>query len=377
MDNGKPGSIELESTTDRRYYTTDAFTDYGIEFVEEALDADDEPFFLYLPFNAPHWPLHAHEEVVAKYRDAYTDGWDALRERRYQRQLDLGLFEPENAPLSESVGPQWETLSEAKREEMTERMAIYAAQIDIVDRNVGRLVDVLEDRGELDNTLFMFLSDNGACAEFDMLGSGPADALNRASSPLVLSYGEAWAHASNTPFRKYKRWVHEGGAATPLIVHSPDGLDDPNGDFRREPAYLPDVMATLVDVADAEYPETRDDVDVPPMEGTSLRPLFEGNSLDRGEPMFMEHEGNRFVRDGRWKLVSEGPKEDYGGPDSWELFDMATDRTESKDLSDERLELVDRLRGAWWDWAERVGVVPNGLGIESRDDFDDRHGTGR
>ncbi|MFB6141487.1 MAG: arylsulfatase [Halosimplex sp.] len=374
--NGDPGSVDPESTTDRRYYTTDAFTDRAVDFVADATDAGDDPFFLYLPYNAPHWPLHAHEDVVEEYRGEYADGWDALREERYERQLEMGLFDEERAPLSERVGPEWDDLSEGKRAEMAERMAIYAAQVDIVDRSVGRLVDALEARGELDETLFLFLSDNGACAEFDVLGSGPAEELNEAGSPLVLSYGEAWAHASNTPFRKYKHWVHEGGAATPFVVHWPDGLDDPDGDWRRQPAYLPDVMATVVDVAGAEYPDSRDGVDVPPMEGTSLLPAFDGDSLDRDEPLFMEHEGNRFVRDGRWKLVSAGEEADYGGPDNWELFDMATDRTESTDLSADHPDRVERLREAWWTWAERVGVVPNGRGVESYEDYLEQVGRG-
>lgn len=357
-----PGSVAPESTTDRRYYTTDAFTDRAVDFVDDVAD-DDAPFFCYLSFNAPHWPLHAHEDVVEAYRGRYDEGWDALRAERYERQVAMGLFDPEDAPLSDRVGPEWDDLSPAVQDEMDLRMATYAAQVDIVDRNLGRFVEALESRGEFENTLFLFLSDNGACAEFDMLGTGDREDINDPSTWGPVSYGEAWAHASNTPFRKYKHWVHEGGAATPFVVHWPAGLGDAGGEWRRQPTYLPDVAATLYDLADADYPSG-----APPLEGVSLRPAFAGESLDRDRPLCMEHEGNRFVRDGRWKLVSAGSQADYGGPDGWELYDVASDRTESTDLADAHPERVEALATAWWDWAERVGVVPNGKGVESRAD---------
>jgi len=365
LDGGKPGSVEPESTTDRQYYTTDAFTDYGIQFLDDAIENDDQPFFLYLSYNAPHWPLHAHEEVVEKYRGKYADGWDEVREQRYQRQLTSGMFEEDRVPLTEGVGPEWENLSPEKRDEMDHRMAIYAAQIDIVDQNLGKLIEYLESRGELENTLLLFLSDNGACAEGEgaprcMLGGGAAKDLNDPSIYGWISYGEAWANVSNTPFRKYKRWVHEGGVATPLIVHWPAGLDDPDGAWRRQPAYLPDIMPTIVDVTDATYPTHRNGFTIPDMEGSSLLPVFEGEPLEREQPICMEHEGNRTIRDGRWKLVSEGPQTDYGTEDSWELYDISTDRSETTDLASEHPDTVERLRKQWWKWAKRVGVVPNG-----------------
>jgi arylsulfatase len=374
IDNGDPGSVEPESTTDRRYYTTDAFTDWGIRFAEDAITSDEQPFFLYLSYNAPHWPLHAHEDVVEKYRGEYADGWDEIRKRRYRRQVDLGLFDEDTSQLTESVAPDWESLSPEKREEMDHRMAIYAAQIDIVDQNLGKLVEFLEKQEELDNTLLLFLSDNGACAEGEgapryMLGGGEADELNDPSVDGWISYGEAWANVSNTPFRKYKRWTHEGGVATPFIAHWPAGLGDPGGEWRRQPAHLPDVMSTVVDVAEATYPERRNGNTIPTMEGVSLLPAFAGEQLDRERPICLEHEGNRAIRVDRWKLVSTGSKRDYGTEDSWELYDMAVDRSETTDLSAERPDKLEQLRIQWWKWAERTGVVPNGKGVESVDDI--------
>ncbi|MFB6146610.1 MAG: arylsulfatase [Halobacteriaceae archaeon] len=366
-DGGPPGSVAPESTTDRRYYTTDAFTDHAIDFVRER---DDDPFFLYLSYNAPHWPLQAHEDVVANYRGEYADGWDAVRTARYERQVEMGLFDPDRVPLTPADSPDWDSLSAETRDEMDRRMAIYAAQVDLVDRNLARLVAALEARGEFENTLFLFLSDNGACAEGGTLGWGDREDLNDPAAGLWMSYGRAWANASNTPFREYKHWVHEGGAATPLIVHWPAGLDETDA-WRRQPAYLPDVVPTLLDVAGADYPETRDGIGLPALEGESLLPAFDGEALDRDRPMCMEHEGNRFVRDGRWKLVSMGDTADYGGDQTWELYDMATDRSETTDLAGEHPDRVDDLRERWWSWAERVGVVPNGQGTARRDELAD------
>jgi arylsulfatase len=364
-----PGTTPAESTTERPYYLTDAITDHGIDFVDQSLEAGGEdPFFLYLPYTAPHWPLQAPERLVEKYRGEYTDGWETLRAERYQRQLDMGLFEEDWAPLSEPAGPDWDSLSPEQRDEMDYRMAVYAAQVESVDRNLGRLVEALQERDEFENTLFLFFSDNGGCHEGGMLGGGDREQVNDPAEYGIVSYGEAWANVSNTPFRKYKSWAHEGGIATPLIVHWPEGLDDPGGAWRRQPSSLPDIMATLVDLTGAEYPDEREGVPIPGMEGVSLAPAFDNNPLRRDRPMCMEHQGNRCLRDGRWKLVSEGSRDDYGGTDTWTLHDMSEDRSETIDVGDRHPDVVADLSDQWWVWAERVGAVPNGKGVKRRTD---------
>ena len=224
------------------FYATDNYTDAAVEFVNEALDDAGKPFFLYLAYTSPHWPLHAHAEDVAKYRGTYKVGWDAVRKARLERMVDMGLIRPEWA-LTDRDAPAWTEIPAKKQDEMDHRMAIYAAQVDRMDQNIGRVVKTLEQRGALDNTLILFLSDNGACAEGRMLGGGPKEMLGKPEG-WVLSYGQAWANASNTPFKRYKHWVHEGGISTPLIAHWPARITD-RGAFRRTPGHLVDLMATL------------------------------------------------------------------------------------------------------------------------------------
>jgi arylsulfatase A-like enzyme len=329
------------------FYLTDRLTDRAIDFVDEA--NRDSPFFLYVAYTAPHWPLQAPEEVVAKYRDKYTGGWDALRSTRYKRMKELGIVEDE-WKLPPRGARAWDKLGPEKQQEMAERMAIYAAQVDRMDQNIGRLVEALRSRGELDNTLLMFLSDNGGCAEGGDLGGGRRDQLNQADAGLFVTYGRCWANASNTPFRRYKHFTHEGGIATPLVVHWPDRIDE-HGSFRNQPGYLPDLMATFVDVSGTTYPTEHAGNAIPSMEGISLTAAF------RDEPaqerlMFWEHERHRAVRKGDWKAVSltrDGP---------WELYDLKADRTELNNLAEEKPELVSKLAKAWDEWSWRVHVQP-------------------
>ena len=352
-----------ESTTDRRYYTTDAYTDYAIRFVEEETDKGDKPFFLYLAYTAPHWPLHAHEEDVAKYRGEYRMGWDELREQRFQRQVELGLIDREwgLSPRDERV-PAWDTLGEAKRDEMDLRMALYAAMVDRVDQNIGKLVARLRGLDRLDNTLLLFLSDNGACAEGGVLGGGQVlDAEARDSKFGTISYGVAWANVSSTPYRLYKRFTHEGGACTPFFAHWPDRIS-PRSEWYRDPAQIMDVMPTLLEVADAEYPDTYDGNPIPPLDGVSLTPTFDGLPLDRPGPICTEHENHAMVRDGRWKLVGRGVAgKKRVHPRKWELYDMHADGVELDNLIDTRPEIATSLAEQWRVWAERVGVYPKVL----------------
>ncbi|QDU61426.1 Arylsulfatase [Planctomycetes bacterium Pan216] len=335
------------------YYTTDAFTDYAIDFVNEASSADDRPFFLYLAYTCPHWPLHARPEDIAKYRGKYKLGWDKLREQRHHRLKDLGIVNKEWA-LAPRDARAWDNLDAAKQDEMDERMAIYAAQVDRMDQNIGRLVGALEQLGELDNTLLLFLVDNGGCAEGGELGGAPRGDLNNREKYGVISYGQAWANASNTPFRRYKHYVHEGGISTPLIAHWPNGIAE-KGSLRHQPAYLPDIMPTLVDVSGASYPTTFRGHEIEPMEGMSLLAAFANEPLER-EAMYWEHEGNRAIRTGDWKLVSARRNRIMGGP--WELYDLASDRTEENDLSGEHPDRVKRMAQLWTEWAQRCQVLP-------------------
>jgi arylsulfatase A-like enzyme len=354
-------AIEMpESTTDEAFYTTDAYTDHAIGFIKQHQDSDSsDPYFLYLAYTAPHWPLQAFEDDIARYRGKYKGGWGKLRQQRYERQVELGLID-ESWQLSDSGEkiPDWDSLTAAKQDEMDLKMAVYAAMVDRVDQNIGKLVEHLKAAGTLDTTLILFLSDNGGCAEGGMLGRGEFFDVEKRNSSTNASYGEAWANASNTPFRLYKHYAHEGGTATPFFMHWPSGIARQT-QWYRQPAQLIDVMPTLLDVAGADYRAEFSDQAIHPIDGVSLRPSFEGQPLNREEPIFIEHEGNAFVRDGQWKLVGRGvagaKKVDAA---TWELYNMQSDRTETTDLSDESPEKVIELANKWDAWAERVGVFP-------------------
>ncbi len=329
------------------FYTTDGFTDHAIELVREASKDDDRPFFLYLAYTSPHWPLHAWPEDIAKYRGKYMDGWDELRRRRLSRMVELGIID-RTWKLTDRDAPDWATLSEARRRELDWRMAIYAAMIDRMDQNIGRLVKTLEELGRLDNTLILFLADNGGCAEGGPFGGGPAKQLGTKEG-YMLSYGRGWANASNTPFRRYKHWVHEGGVASPLIAHWPARIRD-RGAFRKQPTHLIDLMATCVELAKTRYPKTYRGRAIVPLEGRSLVPALDDKPIER-EAIYWEHEGNRAVRMDRWKLVAA-----HG--DDWQLHDMHADRTETKDLSTQKPELRAQMIAMYDAWASRSDVLP-------------------
>jgi arylsulfatase len=354
------------------FYATDAFTDHALDFLADARTTPDKPFFLYLAYTAPHFPLHARAEDIAKYKDVYAKGWDKLREERCARMQALGLIDPkwpltprsafETAPNFYRTGdnPAWDTLPADRRADLARRMAVYAAMVDRLDQNIGRVVDDVRAHGQLDNTLILFLSDNGACAEWDPFGfdgsTGPRNtlhtgaALDRMGSPGTYhSYGSGWANASNTPFRWYKHYCHEGGISAPLIAHWPKGIAA-RGEFRRQVGHLIDVMATSVELSGAKYPTTAGDRPIPPMEGTSLVPAFADRPLER-ELLAWEHERNRAIRAGRWKLVGV-----HGKP--WELYDLEADRTELTDLAATMPEKVTELSAKWDAWARRTNVLP-------------------
>ncbi|MEM0967996.1 MAG: sulfatase-like hydrolase/transferase [Verrucomicrobiota bacterium] len=357
MSFGNEAIAKVESTTDEEYYTTDAFTDYAIRFLQEEQEGKDRPSFLYLAYTAPHWPLQAFEDDIAKYRGRYKDvGWDRLRDRRFARQKELGLYD-DSVHLSTRTKeiPEWHTLDEEKRDEMDLKMAVYAAMIDRIDQNIGKLLAYLKKSGRYEDTLILFLSDNGACQEGGMLGRGEFYDIKKRNSQTANSYGEAWSNASNTPLRLYKHFAHEGGTATPFFLHWPKGID-PESEWYREPAQLIDVLPTLADVAGASYPD-----DAPALDGISLRSAFGAAELGREEPIFIEHETNGSVRDGNWKLVGRTVSTLSGTKNArWELYDMASDPTETLNLAMAEPEKVAALAEKWEAWAQRVKVYPRG-----------------
>ena len=351
-----------KSTTDEAFYTTDAFTDYGMRFIREHRnEAKEKPFFLYLAYTAPHWPLQAFEDDIAKYRGRYRIGWDELRKRRLKKQREIGLVDPGwDLSVRTPKIPAWDTLSEKKQDEMDLKMAVYAAMIDRVDQNIGRLVTFLKMSGVFDDTLIMFLSDNGACQEGGMLGRGDFYDIEKRNRYPSNSYGEAWANAGNTPFRLYKHFVHEGGAATPFFMHWPKVIP-PRKDWYREPGQLIDLMPTIIDVAGAKYPKRFHGNNIPALDGLSMRPAFTGNRLNRRAPIFIEHENNASVRAGEWKLVGRGVSAQPGVDRSkWELYNIPDDRTETNDLATKYPDRVKRMADQWDAWAKRVKVYPMG-----------------
>jgi arylsulfatase A-like enzyme len=353
------------------FYATDATTDYASDFLEEARTTPDQPWFLYLAYHAPHFPLHARPEDIAKYRGRYTGGWDVLRQERLARMKKLRLVAPGTrlSPRSkytnhgETVSadnPAWDSLPEDRRADLATRMAIYAAMVDRMDQNIGRVTADLRARGELDNTLIMFLSDNGACAEWDPFGfdvsSSPNNVLHRGddlarmgSRGTYHSVGSAWANASNTPWRMYKHYSHEGGISTPCIVHWPAGFQRRNA-IERAPAHLIDLMPTIVAASGAQYPERISTRQIPPMAGVSLMPALNGKGLPE-RTLYFEHEGTRAVREGRYKLTAL-----RGGP--WKLYDMERDRTEMDDLAGKQPQRVESLARKWDAWAAENQVTP-------------------
>lgn len=329
------------------WYSTDLWTTYGLKFIDEA-KAADKPFFLYLAHNAPHFPLQAPAADIARFRGKYRAGWDALRQQRHAKQIELGIVDRAwpAAPRPASI-KAWADLTDSERDRFDHLMAVYAAVVARMDRGIGDLVAGLKQRGVFDNTLILFMSDNGGNAEAGPAGRSDGDPTQGASDWFC---GESWAFLQNTPFRRYKHFNHEGGIATPLIAHWPAGITARN-ELRRQPAHLIDIMATCVDVAGATPPTTVNGKPVLPLEGRSLVPAFADQPLDR-DALFWEHEGNAAVRVGDVKLVRTGRA------GAWELYGLKADRTEQHDLAADRPEQVKTLAAKWQAWAKRANVIP-------------------
>ena len=353
------------------FYGTDALTEYAMDFLEDARTTPDQPWFLYLAYNAPHFPLHARPEDISKYRNRYASGWDLLRQERLARMKQLRLVARGTrlSPRSKytnhgetvsAENPPWDSLPEDRRADLAMRMAIYAAMVDRMDQDIGRVTANLRAKGEVDNTLVIFLSDNGACAEWDPFGfdvsSSPNNVLHRGddlarmgSRGTYHSVGSAWANASNTPWRMYKHYSHEGGISTPCIMHWPAGFRTRNA-IESAPAHLIDLMPTIVQASGAQYPQRFNTRQILPMAGMSLIPALRGERMPE-RTLYFEHEGTRAVREGRYKLTAL-----RGGP--WKLYDMERDRTELTDLADQQPRLVESLAKKWDTWGAENQVTP-------------------
>ncbi|MGJ8695570.1 MAG: arylsulfatase [Verrucomicrobiaceae bacterium] len=332
------------------WYTTDAFTDEGIRYVANAVK-EKKPFFWYLAYNAPHFPLQAKPGDIAKYRGKYLAGWDEIREDRYRKLVKLGVIDESLKLSARGEGiPAWETLSDEEREVQDERMAVYAAMIDCVDQNVGKIITSLKKMGVYENTLILFLHDNGGQSGPALMGSNNGKGAAGTAESEVY-YGTCWANVSDTPFRKYKNFIHEGGISTPLIAHWPKGIAaSMNGRIATEPTHLIDLMRTFVEISGAIYPKTFRGHEIIPMEGESLLPLLQGKPFSRAKPIFFEHQGNRGVRQGKWKLVALKGK-------PWELYDMQVDRSELNNLATHMPAKVKTMGALYQDWAKRCFVV--------------------
>lgn len=342
------------------YYATIAVVDHAISCLQEHAEKYAErPFFHYVAFIAPHFPLQALPEDIARYRDKYLDGWDVMRERRFARQQEMGLLNTTLSALEPDVGPPyhfpdafeklgpgeinrplpWKDLTEVQRRFQATKMAIHAAMVDRIDREVGRLVEQLKAMGAYENTLLFFASDNGASAEIMVRHGGHDPAAAPGSAATYLCLGPGFSSASNTPFRRHKTWVHEGGISTPLVVHWPAGIKA-RGELRHTPGHVIDIVPTILDVVGIEKPTEWEGEPIPPAPGRSLVPAFQKDvTIDR-DLLWWLHEGNRAVRVGDWKLVA-------AKNDPWELYDLREDRAESHNLAAEQPEKAKELETQW------------------------------
>ncbi len=330
---------------DDSFYMTDAFTNYAVDFLKESA-GDERPFFLYLAYTAPHWPLHAWPEDIAKYRGKYRGGWDELRRRRHRRMIDLGIVEAKwpLSPRHDQV-PAWEDVEDADVQDL--RMAVYAAMVDRMDQNIGRIVATLDQLGVRKNTLLLFLSDNGGCHK--MVNRG-RPGIPPGPKGGYWGYDYPWANASNTPLRMFKQYTHEGGIASPLVCNWPAGIKA-GGQLTHQPGHVIDIMATCLDVAGADYPQQRDGHDLLPLEGRSLLPAMQDPAFREHRTLYWEHKDSKAIRDGDWKLVADRHNR------KWELYNLAEDRTELHDQSALLPDKTRELADAWDAWAARVGVV--------------------
>lgn len=373
----------------KTYYYTHAISDNAVTFLKEHADeSPDDPFFLYVAHTAAHWPMHALPDDIAKYKGQYDKGFAPIRETRLAKMKTLGLVTADTKLSPQS--DDWEKVEDKPWE--ARNMEVYAAMIDSMDQGIGRIVAELKRQGKLDNTIIIFLQDNGGCAEgygrntpkkgyaTDLKPLGPDDLQRNIWPPMqtrdgrplktgpgvmagpedtFIGYGRGWANVSNTPFREYKHFAHEGGISTPLIVHWPKGIDPSrNGKLEDQPGHVIDIMATCVDLAGGVYPEKFGEHEIIPVEGVSLRPAFSGKPLERTDALYFEHHLNCAIRDGAWKLVCKGHSGREVKDFAWELYNMQTDRAELQNVADKHPEKVEKLLAQWEEWAARAKVKP-------------------
>lgn len=362
------GKEEVKEVPEDFYYT-DAIADTSVAYIKD-FAADESPFFMYVAFTAPHWPVQAPEEEIKKYEETYKDGWRALRMKRYERLTELGIFDSTNAPMAPWMFPKmdWETHKDTIWD--ARAMATHAAMVDRMDQGIGKIIAELEATGELDNTLILFLSDNGASSErpskygpgFDRAGSTrdgrevyfPVDkSTEHLPGPQTVhaGIGPQWAHAINTPFRFWKAKVFDGGICTPMIAHWPKGIDRKN-EINRETGHVVDFMATCLDLAGAQYPEVYKGKEIKPLQGKSLVPVFKTGDREDPDNIFWEHFGSKGLIQGDWKLVQLNKDAE------WQLFNLAEDRTETNDLSKAYPERLQKMISKWNDLANELNVYP-------------------
>jgi arylsulfatase A-like enzyme len=348
------------------FYMTDAITDHAVEYIE-GFSKQDKPFLLYTAFTAPHWPLHAREEDIAKYDDAYEGGWPSVRASRYKRQLEAGLIDKERFPLpaAQPEDADWSRLNDRQKAMETQKMRVHAAMVDRMDQGIGRIIKALEETGKLDNTLIVFLSDNGASPEVPSVWGPGYDRQSETRDGRVIRYGDvpvdelgsettyagigpAWANASNTPFRYWKKESFEGGNHTPCIVHWPARLKTKPGSLTDRVSHVMDLAPTVLELAGIAYPDSFRDTAQAPMRGKSLAPTLHGSEASGHETLFFEHEGGAAVRSGDWKLVRLNPRR------LWELYDLSSDRTETQNIANREPERVKELSAAWERWYNEV-----------------------
>ena len=367
-----PEGRQARQYPEGEFYATDAVTDHALDFLKLARETPDQPWFLYLAYHAPHFPLHAPRQDIDKYANRYHGGWDQLRNERLKRMKEMGIVAADTRLTPRSTwqnygetktgtNPAWVDLPEVRRLDLARRMAIFAAMVDRMDAQLGRVIEDLKAAGEFGNTLIVFTSDNGACFEWDPFGFDIkssnenilhiGDMLDEMGTPGTFhSVGSGWANAGNTPWRMYKHFVHEGGIASPGIVHWPDGLRVKAGAIIHDPSHIIDLLPTAIAVSGAEYT------------GTLSLPGFDLiNQLNNGgaeRTLFFEHQGHRAVREGNWKLVAFDDK-------PWELYDFSVDRAELNDLSKTHPEKVKIMEAAWDKWGEENNVtpLPDDLGV--------------
>jgi arylsulfatase A-like enzyme len=359
------GTTPIKSVP-KNYYHTDAINDTAVAYIK-GFSKTKQPFFLYVAENAPHWPLHAKPQDIAKYKDTYKGGWDAIREARYQKMVKLGLIDPTTTKLSQRWNDNLKWENNTDKDYDAQLMAVHAAMIDCMDQGIGRIIAALKQTGQLDNTLIVFLSDNGASAE-SAPGYGPgfdrpsetrdgrkiSYSLKKDNVPgsevVYSSIGQRWANVANTPYRLWKAESYEGGAHTPMIAFWPKGITEKGG-FSNQVGHVMDFMATFNELAGAVYPKTYKGHVIPPTPGISLVPSFEGKAVQGHEELFNEHFQARYARKGDWKMVSTNDR-------NWHLFNLADDRSETVDVKDQHPEKVKELDSLWTAWANTHMVLP-------------------